>query len=75
MNYLKELKKYIKKIKNVKDITFLPYHKLGIEKYRELNLDYPLDDIEEMDKDKCDKLYQQFLELKKQLKNLLKLVD
>ena len=45
-------------------MTFLPYHKLGIEKYRELNLDYPLENIEEMDKDKCDKLYQEFLKLK-----------
>ena len=64
IKYLKELKKYIKKIKNKKDMTFLPYHKLGIEKYRELNLDYPLENIEEMDKDKCDKLYQEFLDLK-----------
>ena len=64
INYLKDLKKYIKKVKNVKDISFLPYHKLGIEKYRELNLDYPLEHIEEMDKDKCDKLYQEFLKLK-----------
>ena len=64
IKYLKGLKKYIKKIKNKKDMTFLPYHKLGIEKYRELNLDYPLENIEEMDKDKCDKLYQEFLDLK-----------
>lgn len=63
LNYLKKLKKYIKNIKNVKNITFIPYHKLGIEKYLELNLNYPLLNTKEMDKEECDKLFYEFLNL------------
>ena len=50
-------------IKNVKSIEFLPYHKLGSEKYQELQLPNPMENIPAMDKDKCDRLYQTFLEL------------
>ena len=63
LKYLKSLKKYIKQIKNTSDITFLPYHKLGYEKYLELGLEYPLINTPEMDIDKCQELYQQFLDL------------
>ena len=35
-----------------------------IEKYKKLNIDYPLKDVDEMDKDKCDKLYEKFMNLK-----------
>ena len=55
LDYLKKLKEYTKKINHI-DMTFIPYHKLGIEKYQKLNLDYPLKDINEMDKDECEKL-------------------
>lgn len=60
LNYLKSLKKYLKKINNIIDVTFLPYHKLGQEKYQKLGLDYPLNHISEMDKEKCNQLYQKF---------------
>ncbi len=63
LKYIKGLKEYIKKIKNVKDIAFLPYHKLGSEKYLELGLEYKMSGVPEMDKDKCDALYQEFLNL------------
>lgn len=63
LNYLKDLKEYIKKINNVSNITFIPYHQLGIEKYKKLNLKYPLANIEEMDPNKCQELYQEFLNL------------
>lgn len=63
-NYLRKLKLFIKKINNVEKIEFLPYHKMGIEKYEKLNIDYPLKDVDEMDKDKCHKLYQKFMNLK-----------
>jgi len=65
LEYIKSLKEYIKKIKNVNNITFIPYHKLGMEKYQELGLIYPLKDTIEMDKDKCNSLYQEFLNLEK----------
>ncbi len=63
IDYLKELKEYIKGIENVKDMTFIPYHKLGSEKYVELNIPNPMKGVLEMDKDKCQELYQNFLKL------------
>ncbi len=63
LDYLKSLKQYIKKINNVVDITFLPYHRLGREKYLKLGIPYPMEDTLDMDKEKCDKLYQEFLKL------------
>ena len=59
--YLYSLKEYLKKIKNIKKIDFLPYHTLGIEKYRELGIEYPYKDIESMDKEECHKLYEKFI--------------
>lgn len=63
LDYLKSLKQYIKKINNVVDITFLPYHRLGREKYLKLGIPYPMEDTLDMDKEKCDKLYQEFLNM------------
>ena len=63
LDYLQELKEYIKRIKNVKSIEFLPYHKLGSEKYQELNIKNPMENIPAMNKEKCDKLYQEFLNM------------
>ena len=60
-NYLNSLNNYLKKIKNIKKIEFLPYHKLGREKYISLNIPYPYENIEEMDKDKCNELYNKFI--------------
>lgn len=54
--YIKDLKKYIKKIKNVEKIDLLPYHTMGVSKYKKLNIKYRLDGIEAMDKNKIDKL-------------------
>lgn len=59
--YLLSLKNYLKNIKNIQKIEFLPYHKLGEEKYKKLNISYPCEDIKEMDKDDCQKLYNKFI--------------
>ena len=64
--YLKSLKEEISKIKNVEKVEFLPYHKLGREKYIAMNIPYPMENIPEMDKDKCDELYKRFLEIQKE---------
>ena len=57
-DYVKELSKFIKdNINNVTRVDFLPYHKMGVEKYIKLGLEDPYKDIEAMDKDKCDMLY------------------
>ena len=58
--YLVKLNKYVNKIKNVQRIDFLPYHTMGIEKYKELGIKYPLDGVPSMDKDKCNELYEEF---------------
>ncbi len=63
MDYLVKLKKYLKKINNIEKIEFLPYHKLGSEKYETLGIDYPCKNINEMDKDKCQELYETFINL------------
>lgn len=54
--YIKELVKFIKPIKNIEKIEFLPYHTLGVHKYDELNITYPLKDVKDMDKDLCKEL-------------------
>ena len=59
--YLSKLKEQLKKINNIKKIEFLPYHTLGIEKYKELNIDYPLKSINAMDSEECKKLYNEFI--------------
>lgn len=58
--YLTDLKEYLKNIKNIKKIEFLPYHKLGSEKYEKLNLKYYCKDTPEMDKEACKELYKEF---------------
>ena len=64
--YLHSLKDYIKKIKNIEKIEFLPYHKLGREKYIKLNIPYPCENIPEMDKNKCKELEEKFLKIIKE---------
>lgn len=59
--YINELIDFIKPLKNVEKIEFLPYHTLGVHKYKELGIKYPLKDIPDMGKDKC-----------KELENMLK---
>ena len=64
-DYLESLVKTIKNIRNVERIDFLPYHKLGREKYITMGINYPLEDTPEMNKDKCIELYNKFIELYK----------
>ena len=59
--YINKLIDFIKPLKNVEKIEFLPYHTLGVHKYDKLGIKYPLKDIPDMDKDKC-----------KELENMLK---
>ena len=59
------------KIKNVQKIEFLPFHHLGFSKYDELNYLNPLEGTPEMDKDKCDKLYNKFMKKYNELKENL----
>ena len=60
--YIDSLVNYIQKINNIQRIDFLPYHRLGREKYLTLNIPYPYEDKQDMDKEKCNELYQYFIE-------------
>lgn len=64
--YIKSLSIYLKQIKNIEKIEFLPYHKLGREKYIKLGLTYKCENIHEMDKEECNKLYNKFMEYYKE---------
>lgn len=44
--YLKQLGDYIKTLNNVQKVEVLPYHTLGVKKYHELGITYPLEGIE-----------------------------
>lgn len=54
--HIKKLAEMIKKIENVDRVELLPYHTLGINKYKKLGIRYRLDGIEAMDREKCKKL-------------------
>jgi len=56
VEYILQLKEFIKKIKNVEKIELLPYHTMAISKYDKLNITYPLKGVEAMDKAKCEEL-------------------
>lgn len=43
---LKNLGRYLAHLKNLKALDVLPYHTMGISKYKELGIDYPLDGVE-----------------------------
>ncbi len=54
--YIYKLNEYIKRFKNVEKVELLPYHTMGIEKYKKLKIKYRLEGIEPMNKEKCKEL-------------------
>jgi pyruvate formate lyase activating enzyme len=54
--HIEKLRKMIKGFNNVKKVELLPYHVLGVNKYREMGIPYRLDGIRPMSKDKIEKL-------------------
>lgn len=62
LEYIKKLSSFIKdNINNVSRVDFLPYHKMGLEKYEKLGIKCPYQDVMAMDKTKCDKLHEEFM--------------
>jgi len=61
LEYLYSLNEYLKGINNIERIDFLPYHKLGSEKYEKLGIPNPYKDMIHMDKEKCNELYNKFM--------------
>lgn len=60
LDYMRKLKDFVKNIKNVKRIDFLPYHKMGDTKYEQYGIENPFKDKEAMDVEKCRYLYSEF---------------
>ncbi len=51
-----DLKKFIKQFPKVEKVELLPYHLYGVEKYKKLNILYPLDGVPAMDNEKIKEL-------------------
>ena len=60
--YMDSLVEYLKHIKNIERVDFLPFHRLGREKYIKLGLDYPMEEFEDFPKEESDKLYSYFMD-------------
>lgn len=54
--HVKKLAKFANSIPNVENIELLPYHTMGVHKYKELCLEYKLDGVPNMDAEKCKEL-------------------
>lgn len=50
---LKELGKFIGTLNNLEVLDVLPYHTMGIQKYKELNLSYPLEGLKSLSEEKA----------------------
>ncbi len=65
MEYLTELAKVIKPIKNVKKVEFLPYNNMAEPIYELLNMKYRLKGVAPMNVEKCNELLSEFLKIYK----------
>ena len=62
--YIDSLVNYLDRftISNIENIEFLPYHRLGREKYITLGIEYPYENMNDMNKEECSKLFNMFKE-------------
>ncbi len=51
--YLYELGQFLRELKNIKALDVLPYHNMAISKYRELGIDYKLEQTESLTKEEA----------------------
>jgi pyruvate formate lyase activating enzyme len=61
-DYLSSLAKYLRRFQTIERIDFLPYHKLGSEKYQKLNRPYIYQNKPAMDIGLCHQLEQKFIQ-------------
>lgn len=64
--YVEGLTHFLKQINNIEKIDFLPYHKMGDEKYQKLDIYNPYQEKEAMDKEKCEALYNYLMKIVKE---------
>ncbi len=65
ISYMNGLNQFLMGINNIEKIEFLPYHKMGDEKYLKLGIDNLYINKKAMNKEKCDELYNYFINLRK----------
>ncbi len=58
-DYILSLRKYLSDY-TIEKIEFLPYNTIGVHKYKKLNLPYKLNNINAMDNQKCEQLYEYY---------------
>lgn len=51
---LKDLRQFIDTLSNVEKVEILPYHTMGVSKYKELGIEYPLDGIDTPSKEQIE---------------------
>lgn len=56
VEYINELKEYIKTIPNIEKVELLPYTTLGVKKYQELGIKYNLENVPSMSNEELKKL-------------------
>ena len=59
--YINRLADFIRPLKNIEKIEFLPYELFGVHKYKKLGIKYRLEGVFAMNKEQCDNLYQLLL--------------
>lgn len=47
---INRLKEFVSTLKTVKKVEFLPYHDMGVVKYKKMGIDYPLKDVKPTDR-------------------------
>ena len=58
-----ELVNFVKNYDNIKKVELLPYHTLGVSKYKKLHINYKLENTKSMDVNKCKAMEEQLNKL------------
>lgn len=58
--HIKKVAEFVKSLKNVEKVELLPYHLLGVNKYKELGINYKLEGVEPMNKEIVEGYYKFF---------------
>lgn len=60
-SHLEALKKEIYQFNNIEKVELLPYHTMGVHKYKNLNIPYALENIQDMNMGKIKKMQEEIL--------------